>query len=254
MTVNYYGVEGCTFRTADGNPILSAPPDENEELLIAAGFRCMPDGTWQRALTKKEADALSARAGEETVCFSGIAAGQTFVFNTEPDCTFSYIDGRPAVIPPQNEDADVLRLCGFTQMPDGKWVHLLTKKEYALLLSQPEGTPFSFPQDAQFGTDTAALCMMLISAVLMIAAMILLFTGQRVDFGVMPCFASAIVMYVIARIRAPEYAGGKLFGIFLAVLSAVIVLTACFMGVNEAMHEAVNDCVNCISCQWQKRK
>ncbi|MBR6107682.1 MAG: hypothetical protein IKQ39_06700 [Oscillospiraceae bacterium] len=45
------------------------------------------------------------------------------------NCKLTEQYGRPALLAPEDADADRLKWNGFLKMPDGKWIHFLTKSE-----------------------------------------------------------------------------------------------------------------------------
>ena len=49
------------------------------------------------------------------------------------NCTLTEQNGKPALLAPEDAETERLKDNGFLQMPDGKWVHFLTKSEQQVI-------------------------------------------------------------------------------------------------------------------------
>ena len=245
MNVIYYGIP-CVLEEVSGRKAVIAAPESDTERLTELDFAPMPDGRWRHFLTPDEYDAVMQAEPDKPVIFEEPV--RTLTYNSEPDCTFTYIDGRPALIPPQNEDADVLRLCGFIQMPDGKWVHFLTKQEFSALRQHPEGDPLSAPAQMPKGLDAAGVFLLIVSVLCMGGALAFLYTSAN-GTGFFFLMLAALITFVAACVRAPKSAFVRLIG-FLYILIALVLVYQLI----TALILCTESCVNCVSCQWQKCK
>lgn len=69
MTVNFFEIRNCSFETYMGEPVLFAPSDTDETVLMTRGFRRNEEGRWFRPVNMAEYNFIAAYAycGEATI-------------------------------------------------------------------------------------------------------------------------------------------------------------------------------------------
>ena len=289
MTVDYYGVLGCSLEMIDGKPVLIAPDETEQSPTDANGFESLPDGRKVHFLSQNEYSYILKQPPYLTVKFEKPAFRsspravetpappeqeepvQLVIYFHGVPCDLEEIDGRQALTAAPENGTDILTDLRFEPMRSGRWRRLLERNEIdfirgcdprvPIIIGEPPahllGMPAWTPEHPGRLTIPAAPTQNPESsgAGKMIVSVILMI-GGLLSLGVMKnlhfsmlLFAGAIGSCALLRIRHPENKGGKALSVSYGVIMAILGVLF-LIGLVMCMQYFYD----CVTCQWQNCK
>ena len=164
------------------------------------------------------------------------------------NCTLTEQNGKPALLAPEDADTDRLKWNRFLQMPDGKWVHFLTKSEHQAIeeAGQDQSEIILIELKSAEASAKTAHILAGVSAVLLPASILTLcFGGMTGGWLVLALlFLAGALVAAIAAVSYDRNSRSADFMLLLSVATIISVLLLMFFisSVRSACSQCEEQC------------
>jgi len=157
------------------------------------------------------------------------------------NCAFNYLEGRAIIVAPPDSVPDILMQAGFEQLPDGRWVHVLTSDELRFINNSSDPAIFGIPPDSHIQSDRLIILSQICYYCGGLAApLVLLHFKVPFVYVLMPFLGfmtTGLVLLIVARVRYPSCKTDKKLRHYLVTLVGVLLVLAacdrCIQGCNN---------------------